>query len=90
MISFKELRKDFKRYVEFIKALSADKRVPRISKILLGFCIAYFLSPIDLIPDFIPVLGQLDDLIIIPVVAFIALKLIPKEVYEENYRKAFR
>ena len=89
MISFKELKENFKKNVKFLKVLTSDKRVPGISKVLLSFCIVYLVSPIDIMPDFIPILGQLDDLIIIPAVAFIALKLIPRAVYEENHRKVF-
>ena len=50
--------------------------------------VAYFLSPIDLIPDFIPVLGYVDDLIIVPAGIFLALKMIPRDVMEECRGKA--
>jgi uncharacterized membrane protein YkvA (DUF1232 family) len=70
---------------ELIAVYLASKhpKVPIISKILIIGIIAYALSPIDLIPDFIPVLGYLDDLIIIPLGLWLALKLIPKQVLLE-------
>lgn len=89
MISFKELKANFKKYIKFFKLLSRDKRIPWISKAILGLTLVYFFSPIDIIPDFIPVLGQLDDLIIVPGLAFLALRFIPKEIYDENHKKAF-
>ena len=56
---------------------------PLAAKIIIIITIGYALSPIDLIPDFIPVLGYLDDLIILQCLIYISLKLIPKEIMEE-------
>lgn len=56
-----------------------DPRTPRIAKILAIGIVAYALSPIDLIPDFIPVLGYLDELILLPVAIWLVLKLVPAE-----------
>jgi uncharacterized membrane protein YkvA (DUF1232 family) len=90
MITFRQLKSNFKKYLKFFKAVIKDKRTPRASKILLTVAIAYALSPVDLIPDFIPLLGHLDDLIIIPLLTFIAIRLIPKKVLKENYKKIFK
>ena len=57
-----------------------DPRTPLPAKIVAGLVLAYALSPIDLIPDFIPVLGYLDDLIIVPLGIMLALRLVPAEV----------
>lgn len=67
---------------------SKDPRTPWRAKALILFTIGYFLSPIDLIPDFIPVLGYVDDIVIIPILAAIAVKMIPKEVMDECREKA--
>lgn len=65
-----------------------DPRVPWYAK-ALAFCVAgYALSPIDLIPDFVPVLGYLDDLIIVPLGILIVLKLIPPEIIAEHRASA--
>jgi len=60
-----------------------DIRTPTGAKLLIALAVGYLLSPIDLIPDFIPVLGLLDDLIIAPILISASLKLIPKSVLEE-------
>lgn len=63
-----------------------DHRTPLLAKILIVLTISYALSPIDLIPDFIPILGYLDDMVILPLMISVSIKLIPKEVLTE-YRK---
>ena len=67
---------------------SRDPRVPLYVKVLMLLILAYALSPVDLIPDFIPVLGYIDDLIILPLGIYLVLKLIPEEVKIEYYEKA--
>jgi uncharacterized membrane protein YkvA (DUF1232 family) len=59
------------------------KDVPLFAKILILITVGYALSPIDLIPDFIPVLGYLDDLIILPFLIYLSIKFIPKEILVE-------
>jgi uncharacterized membrane protein YkvA (DUF1232 family) len=65
-----------------------DPRTPWYAKALIFFVVAHTFSPIDLIPDFIPVLGYLDDLIITPGGLWLAVRLIPPEVLEEARREA--
>lgn len=65
-----------------------DTRVPWFAKLVAICVVAYAFSPVDLIPDFIPVLGYLDDLIIVPLGISLALKLIPPYIIEENREKA--
>ena len=64
-----------------------DKRTPFIAKIFAGLTVIYLLSPIDLIPDFIPILGLLDDLIIVPLLIKFTLKLIPKNIIDDIKNK---
>ncbi len=62
---------------------SRDPRVPPVAKILAAVVAAYALSPIDLIPDFIPVLGLLDDLVRIPLGIALVARMIPNDVWQE-------
>lgn len=64
-----------------------DKRTPLIAKIFAGITVGYLLSPIDLIPDFIPVLGLLDDLIIVPLLIKFTLTLIPTHIIDDIKNK---
>ena len=65
-----------------------DPRTPWFAKAIAGAIVAYALSPIDLIPDFIPIVGYLDDLIIVPAGLALAIKLIPPPVMMECREKA--
>ena len=72
-----------KRDVEALWLAARDRRVPWHAKAVAGAVAAYALSPIDLIPDFIPVIGYLDDLIIVPLGIVLAVKLVPPPLMEE-------
>jgi uncharacterized membrane protein YkvA (DUF1232 family) len=89
-MKLKEIKDNAKKYIELCKLLYKDSRTPKITKILLWIIIGYALSPIDLIPDFIPVIGHLDDIVILPVLLYIAIKSVPKDVYIENYVKILK
>ena len=65
-----------------------DPRVPWYAKVLAAAVVAYAFSPIDLVPDFLPVLGYLDDLVLVPLGIALALKLIPQEVLDGCREKA--
>ena len=73
-----------KREVHAVYLAARDPRVPWYAKALAIAVAAYATSPIDLIPDFIPVLGYLDDLIIVPLGLALAIRLIPPEVMAEH------
>ncbi len=60
-----------------------DARTPLVAKLVAGFVAAYALSPIDLIPDFVPVLGLLDELIIVPLGLALAIRLVPEGLMDE-------
>lgn len=75
--------KAIKRDVLALYLAGRDPRVPWYAKVVALSTAAYALSPIDLIPDFIPVLGYLDDLIIVPLGILLAVRLMPPEVMQE-------
>lgn len=60
-----------------------DPRTPALAQFIAVFVVAYALSPIDLIPDFIPILGLVDDLILVPAGIWLVLRLIPRPILEE-------
>ena len=67
-----------------IRGAAFDPRTPIYARVLAAVVIAYALSPIDLVPDFIPVLGHLDDLVLVPLGLWAVLKLIPPDVIAEH------
>ena len=89
-MSFDGLKKaadKIKREIKVYRLVLEDTRTPWLAKAFLGLAIGYFFMPFDLIPDFIPVLGQLDDLVIVPTLIFLALRFVPREVVEDCRRK---
>jgi uncharacterized membrane protein YkvA (DUF1232 family) len=83
----KALKKRFVREIKVYKAVLKDPKTPLASKFLLGAAIAYAVSPIDLIPDFIPVVGYLDDIVIVPLLIYLALKGIPHSILRKHQKK---
>lgn len=65
-----------------------EKDTPFIAKVFAGLTVGYALSPIDLVPDFIPVLGYLDDIIILPAMIALTIKCIPYEIWIRSKEKA--
>lgn len=84
----KQQARQLKREAYALYYAARDPRVPWYARLLIAFVVAHTFSPIDLIPDFIPVLGYLDDLIITPVGIWLALKMIPPQVMVEARQRA--
>jgi uncharacterized membrane protein YkvA (DUF1232 family) len=82
--------RNLKRDIFALWIAARDPRVPWYAKAVAGGVAAYALSPIDLIPDFIPVVGYLDDIIIVPLGIILAVKLIPPELMAEFRAEALR
>ena len=93
MKTFQRLRdwaRSLKRDVIALWIAGRDPRTPWYAKLLAASIAAYALSPIDLIPDFIPVLGYLDDLVIVPLGIALAIRLVPPELMAEFRAEASR
>jgi uncharacterized membrane protein YkvA (DUF1232 family) len=84
----KQRARELKRDVTALWFAYKDKRTPWYAKVFAIVVVAYAVSPIDLIPDFIPVIGYLDDLILIPLGITLALKMIPAEVMADARKQA--
>jgi uncharacterized membrane protein YkvA (DUF1232 family) len=85
------LKRNAKKLQSEIQAVYFASRHPGVGllpKIILIITVGYLVSPIDLIPDFIPILGYLDDLVIIPFLISLAIKLIPEDIMAECREKA--
>ena len=79
--------KSVKRDVVALYLAGQDARTPWLAKAVAAAVVAYALSPVDLIPDFIPIIGYLDDLLLVPLGIMLAVRLIPRELMEE-FREA--
>lgn len=87
-MNLKERAKKLKTDIPAIFLALKDKETPIAAKLVAAVTVAYALSPIDLIPDFIPVLGYLDDVILLPALVALTVRLIPKETMEKNRKLA--
>jgi uncharacterized membrane protein YkvA (DUF1232 family) len=83
MGALRDWARALKRDVVALWLAARDPRTPWLAKALAGLVAAYALSPIDLIPDFIPVLGYLDDLILVPAGIWLVVRLIPEDLMHE-------
>lgn len=87
-MNLKENAKKLKQDIPTVFLALKDKDTPVAAKVIAAVTVAYALSPIDLIPDFIPVLGYLDDLVLLPALTALTIKLIPRQVWEQNRKCA--
>lgn len=83
-MNLKERAKKLKRDIPTLFLSLKDAETPFPAKIFALITVVYALSPIDLIPDFIPFLGYLDDIILLPALISLTIKLIPKEIWQKN------
>ncbi len=80
----RNITKRVKHELGIYRAIANDPRTPRLAKMLLLAALAYLLLPFDLIPDWIPVLGLLDDALFVPGMVMLAIRMIPKDVIESH------
>ncbi len=76
----KQIATKLKAEFEFYRRLQQHPQTPKLAKALLWLAIGYVLMPFDLIPDFLPIIGQLDELVIIPLLLYFAIKLTPPDI----------
>jgi uncharacterized membrane protein YkvA (DUF1232 family) len=88
MATLRDWARSLKRQTLTLYYATRDPRTPWYAKAVAGLIVAYAISPIDLIPDFIPVLGYLDEVILLPLAIAFALRLIPKPVVAEARLRA--
>lgn len=88
MQTWKQRARQLKKETYAIYIACKDPRVPWYARLFAGFVVAYALSPIDLIPDVIPLLGYLDDLVLVPLGIILVIKMIPPAVLAECREKA--
>ena len=80
--------KKFKKEITALYFAYQNPETPLLPKVVIAFTLGYSLSPIDLIPDFIPVIGYLDDLLLVPALISLSIKLIPKEIMVISRKRA--
>jgi uncharacterized membrane protein YkvA (DUF1232 family) len=88
--SLKDKARKLKTEITTLYYVYQDPKLGLLPKIIILFTLGYALSPIDLIPDFIPVLGYIDDLVIVPALISLSIKLIPEEILASAREKAIK
>jgi uncharacterized membrane protein YkvA (DUF1232 family) len=83
----REIAHSLRQHLALYTAIYRDPRTPWLARCLLGAALAYLALPFDLIPDFLPVIGHLDDVLIIPGLIFLALRLVPSEIYDDHRQR---
>lgn len=83
----RRITRDLKREITLWQAVVRDRRTPLIARLLLGAALGYLLLPFDLIPDVIPVLGQFDDVLIVPGLVLLARRFIPQAIIDEHRQR---
>lgn len=87
-MNLEERAKQLKTDIPAVFLTLKDKETPMIAKTFAGITVAYALSPIDLVPDFIPILGYLDDIILLPFLVALTIRFIPKDILERNRQRS--
>ncbi|MEE1465178.1 MAG: DUF1232 domain-containing protein [Clostridium sp.] len=87
-IRLKKRAQQLKQDIPVIYLVWKDQDTPLAARLVVGCTILYALSPIDLVPDVIPVLGLLDDVILLPALILLAIRLIPEDIWERNRLRA--
>ena len=87
-MTLKERANNLKRDIPAVFLALKDEETPLLAKLIAAVTVAYALSPVDLIPDFIPVLGYLDDVILLPALIALIIKLIPQSVWDRCCRQS--
>ena len=87
-MNLKQRAENLKTDVPAVFLALRDKRTPALAKIFAALTVAYALSPVDLVPDFIPVLGYLDDVIILPALVALTVHFIPEDIMESCRERA--
>lgn len=87
-MNLKDRAKQLKADIPAVFLALKDKRTPWYAKVFAAITVAYALSPIDLVPDFIPILGYLDDVILLPTLVALTVKFIPKDIFAQCREQA--
>lgn len=87
-MNLKDRAKKIKTDIPAVFIALKKKETPLLPKIIAGITVGYALSPIDIIPDFIPILGYLDDLIILPALIALTIRLLPEDILKQSRLEA--